>query len=578
MTYRLLYLPAMLLGLLACGSEDGSEGGPRAGGMVTPVVARERVRTLSVPAGADVERTYFVHGPARIDIPAFHGELTLTFQQDSLPSNIERRRGIGDAPPTVPVPGEGSRAVRCRVRLSSGEPEPLVLRVCDREGPLLPTPRKLVGALAGRSLIILLADALHAAHLGCYGAEEDTSPHLDRLAREGTLFERAYSQTSWTVPSVTSLFTGLDQESHGVRALAWALGEEPATLAECFREAGYATAAFVQNGLVARDTGLDRGFDTYVVRVGEKRDQLQTEVLEWLRSPPTQPFFLYVHYLPPHEPYTPPEPYLTRFGPGPGDGIDGTPASIHRLNQQQPEPDHPGLRRMRSLYDGNVAYLDAQIGEVLALVEEHLDPSRLAVLHLADHGEAFGQHRFVGHNVHVFEEMVRIPLILWAPQSGLGKGARHGEPVTLMDILPTLVDLFALRSPDHDLTGQSLAGILEGLSSPYTRVLGLSARYMPSQNGGDGEGLRPLHLAVLAGADKLVTTASGRAGRLLDLSADPHEQAGADGGRRLLREALGEELRSWQQDASSTGFARPFETGEELARELEALGYVRGDE
>jgi arylsulfatase len=531
-----------------------------------------RSREWLVPPAREEQRSFWLQGEAALlwQNPGPQALSVTVLQRSGDPVVLP----VGAA--AVELPGTGSRAVQLHVDGSSSN-EPLRLMVRDRGGPLLPCAQRLSGALEGRSLILLVADALHSQHLGCYGAERDTSPHLDQLAQRGVLFERSYSQTSWTVPSVTSLFTGLDQESHGVRDVGLALGEEPTTLAERFREQGYRTCALIQNGIIGRQSGLDRGFDEFEEFTEGRRSQMQSAALAWLRQPFEQPFFLYLHYLPPHEPYRPPEPYLSKFGPGPTEQVDGTPESIHRLNQRQPAADDPDVVRMRSLYDGHLAFLDAQVGELVATLEELQLLESCALLHTADHGEAFAQHRFLGHNVHVYEEMVRVPLILVAPSSPLPQSLRVSEPVSTLDLLPSLVELFALRKDALPVAGggESWVGVLEEQPATLTRLLRLSARYVPHQTPA-GRISQTLQSAVLAADKKMILTATrgGPTGQLFDLSADPGERSSVHQQWPILREALHRELLEWGRTAARGAYAVPFEPDSKLQQELRALGYV----
>ena len=406
--------------VLGCGGTDRPV--TRVVGPPPERAVQTRTRRWTVPAATTWQKAVWVHGAAELTVEsATGGVVTALFRRDS-EEEVQARTVLRPAhPQTWTVPGDRSRALEIKLTFE-GAGGGLDVCLADHEAPLLPSVASQWGRFADRSLILIVADALHAEHLGCYGATRATSPNLDGLAQQGVLFERAYSQTSWTVPSITSLFTGRDQEQHGVRALGLALGAAPVTLAEMFQAAGYRTAAFIQNGIVGAHSGLDRGFDLFTEWTGDERDRLQPDVIEFLRHPGDEPFFLYVHYLPPHEPYTPPEPFLTRFGPGPGDGIDGSPPSIHRLNQKQPGPEDPDVVRMASLYDGHVAYFDSLLGEIVAVIQSENLASRVALVQTADHGEAFGQHRFIGHNLHVYEEMVRIPLVVWAPESDLTAG------------------------------------------------------------------------------------------------------------------------------------------------------------
>lgn len=475
-----------------------------------------------------------------------------------------------EGPVTWRVPGAGGRAVQVRVETSLAEA--FEGELVDRWPAPLPAPDELFAALRGRSLVLIVADALHAAHLHCYGAGRETSPVLDQLAAEGVAFERAFSQTSWTVPSVTSLFVGLEQERHGVRDVGLALDRDgPLTLAEAFSRSGYHTAALLENAIIGAQTQLDRGFDSYQVFADQDLPAFQRVVLEWLRDPPAEPFFLYLHYLPPHEPYQPPAPYAGRYGAGPGADLDGSPRSIAAVNQQQPTPSHPGVVLLRDLYDSHVQYLDARVGEVMQLVRER-QAAGPAVVFSADHGEAFGQHGFIGHNLHVYQEMVHVPLIFWAAGVPALRPRRVSAAVSLLDVFPTLAELFGL-GPTAPTSGTSLLGLLEGQEAAGERLLFLSARHaLPGRRG-----VVPFQRSVVAGALKLVENVPQQSTQLFDLAADPAEQVDISTSHPLVAEALERELREWLEGLPSTQPAVSVPLTPELSEHLRALGYL-GDE
>src|SRR5437773_4717836 len=238
-----------------------------------------------------------------------------------------------------------------------------LLRPLWRERTLRAAPRPL-------DVILVTLDTTRADRLGCYGRGGGTSPNLDGLARAGVMFRRAYSHVPLTAPSHSSLLTGLLPSRHGVHDNGgYVLKEEFATLAEQFVEAGYRTGAFVSAFVLDRRFGLARGFATYEDDVLQGRPEeilasVRGEVtvdraLAWLRAPDPRPVFAWVHLYDPHFPYDPPEPYATLF------------------------KDRP--------YEGEIAYMDAQVGRLLGAVAERGRPTLVAAI--GDHGESLGEHQ-----------------------------------------------------------------------------------------------------------------------------------------------------------------------------------------
>ncbi|MFP3940102.1 MAG: sulfatase, partial [Thermoanaerobaculia bacterium] len=259
--------------------------------------------------------------------------------------------------------------------------------------PELPPP----GAAAGYNLLLVTLDTTRADHLGAYGDAGAETPNLDRLAAGGLRFTDAVTPVPMTLPAHATLLTGLDPPGHGVRINGrFVLGQEHETLAEALRRAGYETAAFVSSFVLDRRFGLAQGFDRYDARLETTRAAAfapQTErsaeavtdaAVEWLEGRRAaggegRPVFLWVHYFDPHDPYEPPEPFASRFA------------------------DRP--------YAGEIAYVDRELGRLLASLERTGLAGRTVVVATADHGESLGEHGERYHSRTLYEGAVRVPLI-----------------------------------------------------------------------------------------------------------------------------------------------------------------------
>ncbi|MEM9801814.1 MAG: sulfatase [Planctomycetota bacterium] len=424
----------------------------------------------------------------------------------------------------------------------------------------------LTGALAGRSLVLVVADSLHATHLGTYGSARDTSPFIDRLAGRGVRVDRALSQTSWTLSSITSLFTGLAQERHGVLRLQERLAEDgPTTLAELFRRKGYRTVGLVQNAVVGEESGLGRGFDRYTYHrfTHEGGEELVNDAARELAAD-DGPLFLYVHFGPPHMPYQPPEPFLSRFLGDAESAITGSINDTATITRDKLAPTHPDVRRLVELYDGHIAYFDDLLQRMVEPALSSPEGVGPAVLVTSDHGEAFMQHGAVGHNYFVYEPMVRVPWILVAP-GAVPEGVVLPGPTSLLDTLPTLADLFDLPLPGSRLDGRSLAASFERPEPVEDRALHLSSRY--------GKEAGNEQLALVEGRWKLVVGKRDTPG-LFDITEDPEEQFDlADRDPERVAEMLArlEEQRAAAADANAT--AGEASMSDARKRDLEALGY-----
>jgi arylsulfatase A-like enzyme len=343
----------------------------------------------------------------------------------------------------------------------------------------------------GPNVVFILVDTLRADALGCYGYGRPTSPHIDRLAAQGVRFENVIASSSWTIPTVASLFTGVYPGVHHVTNYESVLSNEFITLAEAFKAAGYYTSARISNIFVNEAHGYLQGFDdAHIVQNLFKQlffsellaqahvtrhydfapgDELSDSAVRWFRLNRSRPFFLYLHYYDPHFPYDPPEPYAMRW-------VD--PAMARRY------PYHSfvgpslwnivseyklGLRRKpeeiaynRAVYDGEIRYVDDQIGRVLSLLEATgLDRNTILVF-TADHGEQFFEHGERLHSKSLYNEEIHVPLIIRAPGYPPRVVKRR---VRALDLYPTLLEMADLprRWKEMDEAGRINSQVM-GLS------------------------------------------------------------------------------------------------------------------
>ena len=321
------------------------------------------------------------------------------------------------------------------------------------------------------SVIFILVDAMRPSHLGAYGCPRPTSPNLDALSRSGVRFDAAITASVFTLTSVASIFTGVYPWEHGViftRDLH--LPASLPVLAEKFQQAGYATAAFSGTYFRFSLEEFDRGFDVFDESCAQSffrdsADCLNRAVLPWLKANQDESFFLYLHYVDTHAPYYAAEPFRHRFtgqdypnhnAAGLGDaGRFGDGRKWYQIPLHLTPHD---LAYLQDLYDGEVAYADAKIGEILKQVQERGQGREALVLVTADHGEAFMEHGEVEHRKVLYDETLKVPLILAGP--GLPAGRVVTEQVRTIDFGPTLLDLAGLP-PDLG-AGKTLRPVIEG--------------------------------------------------------------------------------------------------------------------
>ncbi|MFT4539357.1 MAG: arylsulfatase A-like enzyme [Planctomycetota bacterium] len=551
--------------LVACGvSDDSASNGPRQEPTRTDLSTEFYAASSGMAYATMAEGlTYLVVGVRG------SGTLTITFSIDGN-ENLEREFSYGGGDThteTVQLPGDGLRGVDFQVKLT-GNLSPLSCSLQSMLPETTEADASLLGCLEGRNVIVFVEDSLAAKHLSAYGYERDTSPYLEQVAAAGVRFASAYSQTSWTLSSVTSLFTSLEQERHGVLMMNERLGDEFTTLAELFSNRGYRTVGLLQNGVLWSQTGLDRGFDEYKMYDGmlEGTQQLLARARDLALDDNPRPIFLYVHLTPPHQPYTPPGEFMTRYAdPDYAGEVDGSIISCATLNHQKPAEDSPDVQHLAALYDGHIRFIDERVGQLIKELKKAGCLDEFLIVKSSDHGEAFFEHGVQGHNSTVYEEMVRIPLVMHASGSPLPSGFVVDQPVSLMDLLPTLSDLFGLESSKQAINGRSLLPYLQPKEQLATRPLYYTSRRR--------KGTDKLQAAVRMGRFKFVRRPVGS--ELFDISADSDERIDISNEHPVTAHALDSMLKRWYTEAVASGTkSAEVEIDEQRLQAIQNLGYA----
>ena len=337
------------------------------------------------------------------------------------------------------------------------------------------TATLLVSRAPRPNVLVLVMDTARADRCSFLGYERPTTPRLDELARDATVFRDAWSPSNWTGSAHASLFTGLRTEHHGFQeGTRDYLGTAPDTLAGRLAAAGYATACFSNNTIVAPEFGLVRGFEKYVPMFAQ-----QVRPLPWARQTHEQaadwaaaqekagrPFFLFINDVEPHLPYDPPEDVSARFlrgSPPAADVAAGRRYEYPRsmaYNLGVEELSEPRRGILSDLYDGEMAGLDAEIGTLLdRLRESGLLDSTLVVI-VSDHGENLGEHHLFEHGLGLHRTLCRVPLLVRGP-GGFRGGRVVEDVVRLEDVLPTVLEACGVGLPAN-IDGISLAHDLPG--------------------------------------------------------------------------------------------------------------------
>jgi len=304
------------------------------------------------------------------------------------------------------------------------------------------------------NVLLWVVDTLRADHLEIYGYQRETAPRLAELARDGVVFERTYATSSWTKPSTASLLTGLTPERHRATTRAHLLDGRLRLLPEYLKDLGYHTAAFVTNPWTTPSWGFGRGFDGFSELLGRPRaENVLQAVLRHLDGDIGDPFFLYVHTLDPHGPYTPPPSFRERWAPDP---------ALRFPNPKKIKPDTPpeDLETAVAAYDGEISYGDEAFGRVLDRLREDGLYDDALIIFTSDHGEELGDHGRGEHGRTLFEEVVKVPLVMKLP-GNRHAGARVAVPVSIVDLVPSVLAVVGseLEAP---LDGIDLLPLLDG--------------------------------------------------------------------------------------------------------------------
>ncbi len=587
-----LVLPLLLAATTACRSTP-----PEAAVDLTTVraaVMNDRARLLRVE-GAPNARAVASDRPGMVDI-------TLRLPSDAelryrtVGKTLVRPMAVTEDGRNVPLPlrQDPDGSWRATVPTGASEPQTLRLMTTAARGPMwvephvvgraTPTPPVLSPeqrpTVQRPNIILYVVDTLRADRLSLYGYRHRTSPQLERLAKHAIVFDNAYAAGSYTSPSITALFSSrFPSEVRGRLAVD---GPAQQTLAEVLRAAGYQTAGFQANLLCMPELGYGRGFDRYD-RLGHVEGETRAKVtvanatalhaaaMDWVRQrDPDRPFFLYLQSMDVHFPYQPPAPFRDMYVAAAP--VKPTPEIVEQLKHIVPDSDAAALfETLNALsperYDGAVAYVDHSLGALFATLERMGLMDDTIVVVTADHGEPLMDRGEMFHGKSVYEELVRVPLIVWLP--GVRDGARVPTIVSHLQLAPTLVELAGVTPPAQFL-GRSWfapgthfeppAAMGELMHAISREALGWFVREGPwkliAQRDGEELSYRLFHLPTDPGETR-------------DVAADNQRMARYLLARATARPYTATPSQSVPLDAGLTEAARA-----ERQKALQALGYV----
>lgn len=398
------------------------------------------------------------------------------------------------------------------------------------------------------NVIVIVVDTLRADHLSSYGYERDTSPFMDSLAAEGVRFENAFAPSSWTQPSHASMLTGRYTFEH--QAETTPLDKTYPTIGEALQASGYRTGAFSANTLFfTRRQGFGRGFlhfednyksipdaflnsslygflfDYYGLRKGlsyegvptrRYADDINRSVIDWIDKDKDKPFFVFMNYFDVHDPYTPPEPYRSKYAStsDPGGLINGF------VERYSPSLTSEQIQSEIDAYDGSIAYVDDQIKALFSELEARGLFENMIVIVTSDHGESFGEHGLLQHSASLYLPEIHVPLIVWRPEI-VPTGKTIDTPVTIAAIPATVLAL--IDSTEESLPGPSLTRLMSDETVPTDWPDPIA------------------ELAHFPGAAEINPSTHGEMKSVVDTEM-----------QYIIHEKFGEELYNWQTDPQET--------------------------
>lgn len=421
------------------------------------------------------------------------------------------------------------------------------------------------------SVILVICDTLRGDALSSAGGPEGLTPYVDRIAERSVRFEQARGHAPWTLPSIASILSSLHPEEHGAGGQVGSfrrMADGVTTLARSYRDAGYRTHAVVNVTFLDPELfGVTRDFETVDNKSFESNVEVRAArattdaALKWIEDQDAdEPFFLLVHYFDPHCVYAPPSAFRERWAAPQDQSTNwtfGTREQMIAIRSGQLDPTGDTIQRARKLYDGEVAYFDAQVGRLMDRVGE-MRPSEETILALtADHGEEFHDHRGFEHGHTLFDELVHLPMMLHAP--GRLEPAVIDAPARHIDLAPTLLELCDLPVPAQ-FVGRSLMPLVRGEDEPQRGTLA------------HGNFWRDPLTSWVSGGWKLIEQ-EGAEPLLFHLESDPGEQRNRAGDAPEQLERLRSELEAVLAGMAALRSGASAELDAATRARLEALGY-----
>ncbi len=419
---------------------------------------------------------------------------------------------------------------------------------------------------AARGVVVISIDTLRRDHLSLYGYPRRTTPGLDALARESVVFEDAVSTSSWTLPAHASLLTSTAPSVHGATTSKVGLSSSLPGLPRVLKDAGYFTQAFATHVYLSKEYGFGEGFDRHRYLPETRAEEVTDQAIQFLEAKADSDFFLFLHYYDPHWHYDPPAPYDRAFDPK----YEGKTTGIwwNFKDYDASSIDAKDLHHIQALYDGEILYTDRQVERLVQEMKRLGVFENALVVVTSDHGEEFLDHGEWEHQKTLYEEQLRIPLLVKLPAAAMASQRVKGQ-VSLVDVAPTILAVLGVPAPET-FEGRSLLDAARSGEAAATEAWAETEHTI--------DGSRKFAARRGDSAEKAIFTLTegALAIELFDLATDSREKEGLDPGAGLS--SLEKRLAAYLADAEARRRGRtspPVELGPEELERLRALGYVK---
>ena len=431
---------------------------------------------------------------------------------------------------------------------------------------------KLFNLASRPNIIFITLDSLRADHLGCYGYKRNTSSNIDLLSTKGVKFTQAITQSSWTTSSISSLITSL-YPNHEFIEQGYISKHQP-NLIRILKNSGYSTVLFSGNfpiiSITFEDIKID--FDIFNV-ISDKADKILQLAIDWLEKLRKTPFFLWIYLEEPHWPYTPLSNYYNDFitdnlyvhkniSISKDDGIHNEYYSFGVIPKCVAEHGITDTAYYIAKYDGEIKFADEQIGKLLDLLHKKNIENNTIIILFSDHGESLGEHNFYfNHSHYLYEELIRVPLLVIFPKK-IPKNKIIQQPVRLIDIYPTVLDIVGIKN-NRDIGGRSFLPLIMGETDYHIFYTFSETAFWPSPR------------CIRTEEWKLIYNRKTKNYELYNLREDPKELNNLINERSEIVNSLRQQLKHWSQNAKTNLLYKKDNLSEDERVKLKSLGYIQ---